>query len=112
VGHSQWVSTQQVIDQSGGGTQGGWGWPFAAPFNNSNGISGGQLFGYTRTVPPFSSPFHDGVDFGSNYYSDHQIRAVHSGTISKLIMISLLIFLMIKMPAIGYHFQGLDGKRH
>lgn len=81
VGHSQWVSTQQVIDQSGGGTQGGWGWPFAAPLDNGDYVLGGQAFGYTR--PGWKIAFHDGADFDSVHYGtgDRKIRAIHSGTV-------------------------------
>lgn len=78
AGHSQWITTREVIDIASNNP--GWKFPFKAPYNNANSVSGGQLFGYTRDN---GRAFHDGTDFGSNPYGndDKKIRAIHSGTV-------------------------------
>lgn len=89
LGHSQWATTQEVVDITNGGgsdTQGGWRWPFDKAYVGVDPDAQAQAFGhqpsFKRTEANVKDPwFHDGFDFGSVLYPLRTIKAIHSGKI-------------------------------
>lgn len=62
------------------GAGGDWGWPFKS-IKGKPQVSGGQLFGHTRSGTP---DFHDGIDFGTVPYNNQDILAIHGGKVTKI----------------------------